>query len=81
MENMPLSPIKKTDMSLVPLPDMPGPRLAPFKDGEAGEVEFLAPLGSGLHGSVFKARIDGEIYALKLVSICLSWLMLFPREF
>jgi predicted Ser/Thr protein kinase len=56
------------DADLVPLPQVDGPKLAPFKskDGQQN-IEFLEYLGWGLHSHVFKVRIEGNYYALKLV--------------
>jgi len=50
-----------------PLPWCAGPKLKPFTFKTATpQVTFLRLLGSGLHGHVFKARLDGVIYAIKL---------------
>ncbi|KAK8097777.1 uncharacterized protein PG998_013263 [Apiospora kogelbergensis] len=50
-----------------PLPPIPGPRLPQFK-GRGGplDIEFIKYLGSGVHAHVWKVRIDGDIYALKM---------------
>ncbi|KEY68579.1 hypothetical protein S7711_05765 [Stachybotrys chartarum IBT 7711] len=51
---------------LVPLPEFEGPKLEPFTFQGKRKIEFLEGLGSGTHSWVFKVRIDGQIYALKL---------------
>ncbi|KAI1387201.1 kinetochore Sim4 complex subunit FTA2-domain-containing protein [Hypoxylon trugodes] len=56
----------KPDTDLVPLPRWYGPKLEPFKFQGSQEIEFLELIGSGLHSSVFKVRIEGKIYALKM---------------
>ncbi|KAK8084357.1 kinetochore sim4 complex subunit FTA2 domain-containing protein [Apiospora hydei] len=51
------------------LPPAPGPKLAEFKGKRTGEtlhIDFIQYLGSGVHAHVWKVRIDGEIYALKM---------------
>jgi hypothetical protein len=53
---------------LVPLPQIDGPRLAPFDFKGPQKIEFLEYLGQGQHANVLKVRISGQIYALKLVS-------------
>lgn len=51
------------------LPDVPGPKLYPFDaGGEPVEIEYLEELGDGLHSHVWKVRINGGLYALKIVS-------------
>lgn len=50
-----------------PLPEVEGPRLPPFPNHHT--IEFLQYLGYGLTAHVFKARINGQIYALKVVRI------------
>ena len=58
------------------LPTIPGPKLGRFKKGQHGKIEFLELLGSshdgedspdGVHGHVFRVRIDSELFALKIV--------------
>lgn len=53
-----------------PLPNFYGPRLPYFNAGENREpsIELLEKIGSGLHGHVVKAKIDGQTYAVKIVS-------------
>ncbi|ETS84399.1 hypothetical protein PFICI_02424 [Pestalotiopsis fici W106-1] len=52
------------------LPPIPGPKLGPFQspNGNAGrlEIEFLNELGTGAHSIVWKVKIDGTLFALKL---------------
>lgn len=52
---------------LVPLPEFEGSKLEPFIFQRKWMVEILEGLGSGMHSWVFKVRIDGQIYAPKLV--------------
>lgn len=63
----------ESDADLVALPNIPGPKLRPFDFGGPQNIEFLGPkpLGEGLHAMVFKVRILGQIYALKVVSTAL----------
>jgi Kinetochore Sim4 complex subunit FTA2 len=58
------------------LPRIKGPKLSRFKDGNYHKIEYLELLGTdgegqlnGDHGYVFKVRIDGELYALKIVRL------------
>lgn len=65
---------------LKPLPDCEGPKLEAFTDDHfaAHDVEFLKALWSDTaHGNVFKTKIDGKVYAIKLVSR-LIWFL--PRR-
>ncbi|KAK5200961.1 hypothetical protein LTR47_012123, partial [Exophiala xenobiotica] len=57
------------------LPRIKGPKLRRFKDGHYKRIEYLELLGrsdderqlpNGGHGYVFRVRIDGELYALKI---------------
>ncbi|KAJ9493583.1 hypothetical protein H2202_010931 [Exophiala xenobiotica] len=57
------------------LPRIKGPKLRRFNDGHYKRIEYLVLLGrsndegqlpSGDHGYVFRVRIDGELYALKI---------------
>lgn len=59
----------KFDSDLVPLPECPGPKLKPFDFHGPQQIEFLDKIGEGLHSYVFKVRILGQIYALKVVGI------------
>lgn len=56
------------------MPDVDGPRLPYFSaDGNCEPtIELLEVIGSGLHGHVVKAKVDGEIYAIKIVSLSLE---------
>ncbi|KAK8133677.1 hypothetical protein PG984_005689 [Apiospora sp. TS-2023a] len=46
---------------------IPGPKLHKFDtDGEPLVVDFLEELGEGIHAHVWKVRINGGFYALKL---------------
>ena len=65
------------------LPRIRGPKLRRFKDGHHGEIEYLELLGksddeehltNGDHGYVFRVRIDGELYALKIVRLGIYFL-------
>ena len=53
---------------LVPLPLCDGPKLEAFDFQGQQKIEFLEYLGYGSHSYVFKVKILGQIYALKLVS-------------
>lgn len=53
---------------LVPLLQCDGPKLKPFDFKGPLNIEFLESAGSGSHSYVFKVKIRGETYALKLVS-------------
>lgn len=59
----------ESDEDLIPLPECPGPKLKPFDFQGPQNIEFLEIAGEGLHAMVFKVRILGNIYALKVVSI------------
>lgn len=67
--NMPLSPVDQFDE----LPTIKGPKLGRFREGRYSKkidyLELLSPGGS--HGYVFKVRIDGELFALKIVGTIL----------
>ena len=63
------------------LPRIKGPKLRRFKDGHYKRIEYLELLGrsddeeqlaNGDHGYVFRVRIDGELYALKIVRLGIS---------
>lgn len=58
-----------------PLPWLNGPKLEPFRfrDENQRKIRFLDHLGGGLHSEVFRASIDGSIYAVKLVCIRLPF--------
>ncbi|KAK0612337.1 kinetochore Sim4 complex subunit FTA2-domain-containing protein [Bombardia bombarda] len=61
-----------TDADLVPLPQCIGPKLEPFDFQGPQQIEFLEYIGEGLHAHVFKIRILGQIYALKLFRFVFS---------
>ena len=49
-------------------PKVPGPKLKKFKESsDSLDINFIKHLGKGVHGHVWKVRIDGVVYALKLV--------------
>lgn len=51
------------------LPNVPGPKTYPFESGSKQlQIDFINEIGSGLHGVVWKVKINGEIFALKIVS-------------
>ena len=63
------------------LPRIKGPKLRRFKEGHYKKIEYLELLSKfddeeqlpdGDHGYVFKVRIDGELYALKIVHFGIS---------
>lgn len=54
---------------LVPLPQGNGPKIKAFDFQGPQQIEFLDRLGSGIHSIVFRVKIRGQIYALKLASI------------
>lgn len=58
----------QSSADLVPLPQIDGPTLAAFDFQGPQKIEFLEHVGEGLHAHVFKVRILGGIYALKIVS-------------
>lgn len=61
----------ESDADLVPLPNIPGPKLKPFDFGGPQNIEFLEDIGEGRDAMVFKVRILGHVYALKVVSTAL----------
>ncbi|KAI0471071.1 kinetochore Sim4 complex subunit Fta2 [Xylariaceae sp. FL0804] len=50
------------------LPNIPGPKLKPFgsETGQPVEIEFIRHVGKGAHAHVWKVRLNGEVYALKM---------------
>ncbi|KAM0807119.1 hypothetical protein AB5N19_07458 [Seiridium cardinale] len=49
------------------LPNVPGPKLEPFVSGDSPlNIDFIRLLGSGEHGHVWEAVINGHAYALKM---------------
>lgn len=57
----------KSDADLVTLPKCDGLKLKPFNFQGPQKIEFLEHLREGLYAHVFKVKILGKIYALKLV--------------
>ncbi|KUI60277.1 hypothetical protein VP1G_07510 [Cytospora mali] len=57
-------------MSPPSLPQVPGPKLAPFTPTAYAEINFMKPLGSSKdqEGHVWKVKINGRDYALKMVT-------------
>lgn len=55
----------------LPLPRVPGPKLEPFQGTATADIEFIAFIGSNedMDSKVWKVRIDGKIWALKVVSV------------
>jgi hypothetical protein len=52
-----------------PLPQVPGPKLAPFTRTAHASIQFIKELGEpGADGHVWEVRIRGQPYALKMVS-------------
>lgn len=54
----------------MPLPDMEGPKLEPFRGTASADIKFERSLGSSkdLDSKVWRVCIDGGTYALKIVS-------------
>lgn len=54
----------------LPLPRVPGPKLEPFQGTATADIEFIAFIGSDedMDSKVWKVRIDGKVYVLKVVS-------------
>ncbi|KAJ4412865.1 hypothetical protein N0V82_008716 [Gnomoniopsis sp. IMI 355080] len=68
---------------LPPLPDCEGPQLHPYQSSGTPEITFLEEIGVGAHGHVFKVRIEGKIFALKVFHYQLpdsDWLTMDPDE-
>ncbi|KAJ2977150.1 hypothetical protein NQ176_g4539 [Zarea fungicola] len=55
-----------SNADLVPLPLCDGPKLTPFDFQGPQKIEFIDYIGEGMHAHVFKIKIRGQIYALKL---------------
>jgi hypothetical protein len=53
------------------LPPIPGPSLGRFSSAcnNSLAIEYLELLSKGAHSYVFKVRINGKIYALKIVCL------------
>lgn len=56
--------------SRLPSPNIDGPRMHHFNADNDHDpcIEFLEVIGSGLHSNIVKAKIDGKVYAVKIVS-------------
>ena len=55
---------------LKPLPDCEGPKLESFIDDiTTCDFKILGMLGTGAHSQVWKAEINGKVYAIKTVSV------------
>lgn len=52
-----------------PLPQVPGPKLAPFTPTASAEIEFIEELSLGKNkdSHVWEVEIDGKPFALKMV--------------
>ncbi|KAH8753611.1 kinetochore Sim4 complex subunit FTA2-domain-containing protein [Diaporthe sp. PMI_573] len=52
----------------LPLPSCPGPKLEPFRGTASANIEFIEWIGNDddVHSKVWKVRIDGTVYALKI---------------
>lgn len=61
---------KASSTKRLPLPRCPGPKLEPFRGTASVDIEFIEFIGSGndMDSKVWKVRVDGKIYALKIVS-------------
>lgn len=55
----------------LPLPRITGPKLKPFRGTATVDIEFIAFIGNdqNMDSKVWKVRIDGKVYALKVVSV------------
>ena len=49
------------------LPAIDGPKTAPFRPGGRADIEFIRVLGDTLQSCVMEVRIEGAVYALKMV--------------
>lgn len=58
--------LPESSADLVPLPLCEGPKLKPFAFQDQQNIEFLEYLGAGAHSYVWKVKMDGSIYALKM---------------
>lgn len=54
----------------LPLPRIRGPKLEPFRGTATADLEFIRYIGSeeDVDSKVWKVKVDGEYYALKIVS-------------
>ncbi|KAI0017099.1 kinetochore Sim4 complex subunit FTA2-domain-containing protein [Xylariomycetidae sp. FL0641] len=59
------------------LPDVPGPKLYPFDNGDTPvKIDFIEEVGHGLHSLIWKVRINGKEYALKIF----TWYRTYGQE-
>ncbi|KAL2277498.1 hypothetical protein FJTKL_15415 [Diaporthe vaccinii] len=56
------------------LPRIPGPKLEPFRGTATADIEFIEFIGNGedMDSKVWKVRIDGKVFALKVFAFQ-SW--------
>lgn len=55
-------------MRMSAFPQVPGPKLSPFDTkGRPFKLKFLSHIGEGVHAHIWKVKINGELYALKIV--------------
>lgn len=56
--------------SPLPLPRVEGPKLEPYGGTAAADIDFIHYIGTGddADSEVWKVSIDGQFYALKIVS-------------
>lgn len=61
----------KMRIERLPLPRIPGPKLEPFRGTATADIEFIEFIGNDedLDSKVWKVRIDGKVFALKVVSV------------
>lgn len=60
----------KMGIKRLPLPRVPGPKLEPFQGTATADIEFIAFIGNDedMDSKVWKVRIKGRVYVLKVVS-------------
>ena len=59
---------------LKPLPDCEGPKLECFIDDiTTCDFKIVGLLGTGAHSQVWKAEINGKVYAIKTVSVSFNF--------
>lgn len=58
------------EIKRLPLPRVPGPKLEPFQGTATADIEFIAFIGNDedMDSKVWKVRIEGKVYVLKVVS-------------
>jgi hypothetical protein len=69
-----MPPITRSAHASLPLPQVPGPKLAPFTPTARADIEFVEELGNpaiDMDGFVWKVKINGtaSFYALKMASL------------